>query len=109
MNVTKPLITLLHIVHCINSRKIEDDIPPLDGGSSEVRQVYNSFSKLYKTVRVSNIAFFNGNLAFARNVTNDALKLYRKIGDKKAVGIVLCRPDEMNTKEQVNVFYRWFC
>ena len=87
MNVTKPLITLLHIVHCINSRKIEDDIPPLDGGSSEVRQVYNSFSKLYKTVRVSNIAFFNGNLAFARNVTNDALKLYRKIGDKKAVGI----------------------
>lgn len=87
MNITKPVITLLSIVRSINARSIEDDIPPLQGGSSEVQQVYNSFSKLYKIVRISNFAFFSGNFAFAFRIINEALGLYRKIGDEKAIGI----------------------
>jgi hypothetical protein len=49
--------------------------------------VYASFSKLYKIVRISNVAFFSGNLTWAYNFILDSLKLYRKIGDKKAIGI----------------------
>jgi hypothetical protein len=81
------MITLLRTVRNINSGNIEDDIPPLHGGSSEVHQVYNSFAKLCKIVRVSNTAFFSGNFQWAYHFISDALKLYRKIDDKKAIGI----------------------
>lgn len=50
-------------------------------------QVYNTFSKLYKVVRVSNVAFFSGNLSWAYHFICDALKLFRKVGDNKAVGV----------------------
>jgi len=59
------MLVLLRIVNTINKGKIEDDIPPLLGGSSEVHQVYSCFSKLYRIVRISNVAFFSGNLPFA--------------------------------------------
>jgi hypothetical protein len=85
--VTRPMITLLKTVQNINSGNIEDDIPPLYGGSSEVHQVYNSFAKLCKIVRVSNTAFFSGNVLWAFHFINDALELYRKIDDQKAIGI----------------------
>jgi len=81
------MITLLHTIQNINNGKIEDDIPPLNGGSSEVHQVYNSFAKLFKTVRISNTAFFSGNLQWAYHFTSDALQLYRKVHDQKAIGI----------------------
>ena len=83
----KPFITLLHVVQTINRGGIKDDLPPLQGGSREVQQVYNSFAKLIKTVRMSNIAFFSGNLYWAHDFISDALKLFRKIDDQKAVGI----------------------
>jgi len=65
VKICKPMLVLLCIVQSINKGNIEDDIPPLHGGSSETNQVYNCFAKLYKIVRVSNGAFFSGNLGFA--------------------------------------------
>jgi hypothetical protein len=81
------MITLLTVVQTINAGGVEDDIPPLHGGSREVHQVYNSFAKLYKIVRISNVAFFSGNLSWAYSFICDALKLFRKVGDEKAIGI----------------------
>ena len=81
------MIILLHVVEYINSGRIEDDIPPMQGGSAEVNQVYNSFAKLFKIVRVSNIAFFSGNLKWAYHFVNNALQLFRKVDDQKAIGI----------------------
>lgn len=49
--------------------------------------MYNSFSKLYKIVRISNFAFFSENWIVAYQMIDEALTLYRKIGDKKAIGI----------------------
>lgn len=85
--VTEPMITLLTVVETINAGMIGADIPPLHGGSREVHQVYNSFAKLYKIVRISNVAYFSGNLTWAYCFICDALKLFRKIGDDKAIGI----------------------
>jgi hypothetical protein len=85
--VTRPMITLLRVVQRINSGKLEDDTTPLLGGSREIHQVYNTFAKLCKVVRVSNTAFFSGNLQWAFHFVDDALKLFRKIDDQKAVGI----------------------
>ena len=87
VSITKPMITLLRVVERINAGGIEDELPPLQGGSREVHQVYNSFAKLIKIVRMSNIAFFSGNLERAHEFISDALKLYRKIEDEKAIGI----------------------
>ena len=81
------MIILLRVVININSGRIEDDIPPMEGGSAEVNQVYNSFAKLFKIVRVSNSAFFSGNLSWAHHFVNNALHLFRKVDDKKAIGI----------------------
>jgi hypothetical protein len=59
----------------------------MQGGSAEVNQVYNSFAKLFKIVRVSNSAFFSGNLKWAYHFVNNALQLFRKVDDQKAIGI----------------------
>ena len=83
------MIILLRLVQNVNSGEIEDDIPPLEGGSREVNQVYISFAKLYKIVRISNSAFFSGNLKWAYDIANDALKLFQKVNDEKAIGIAL--------------------
>lgn len=87
MRVTTQMITLLGAVQNINSGRVEDDFPPLVGGSREVNRVYNTFSKLYKIVRISNTAFFSGNLKWAFHFVVDALLLFRKVGDEKAVAI----------------------
>lgn len=85
--ITTPLLTLLQTVRCINKREIDDKLPPLQGGSREVQGVYNTFAKLFKVVRISNTAFFSGNLKWAYHFLEDALKLFRKVKDEKAVGI----------------------
>ena len=71
----------------MNEGGIDDDMPPLTGGSREVHRVYASFAKLYKTVRMSNSAFFVGDLSLAHHIALDALRLFRKIGDQKAIAI----------------------
>lgn len=85
--VTKPMITLLRAVQNINSGSVDGEFPPLQGGSREVHRVYNTFAKLYKVVRISNTAFFSGNLKWAYHFVYDALQLFRKVNDQKAVGI----------------------
>ena len=62
-------------------------MPPLLGGSKETHQVYSSFAKLYKILRMSNSAFFSGDLDLAHHIGNDALQLFGKIGDEKAIAI----------------------
>ena len=50
-----------------------------------------AFSKtleaLFRIIRSANAAFFNGELDFAYRVLNDALRLFRRLGNKKAIGI----------------------
>lgn len=81
------MIILLRVVQRVNAGRIEDDMPPLTGGSREVNQVYTSFSKLYKIVRMSNSSFFSGDFKWAHHIAKDALHLFQKIGDQKAVAI----------------------
>jgi hypothetical protein len=87
--ITRPLIVLLTIVQDINGRRIQDDFPTLDGGSREVQQVYMSLSKFYRLLRSSNIAFFAGNMTLAHKFASDALVLFQRAHDQKAIGIAL--------------------
>ena len=81
------MIKLLQIVKNINDGCIDEDLPPLKGGSREVQRVFYAFAKLYKIVRMANSAFFSRNLKWALHFVSDALELFRKVDDKKAVGI----------------------
>ena len=78
---------LLQIVKRVNSQRIEVDMPPLEGGSREANQIYTSFAKLYRIVRMSNASFFAGDFKWAHHIATDALKLFRKIEDEKAIAI----------------------
>lgn len=78
---------LLRIVKTINEGIMDHDIPPLHGGSREVHQVYACFAKLVRTVRMSNTAFFSGDLTWAFEFISDALQLFRTMGNQKAQGI----------------------
>ena len=80
------MIKLSNIVK--NTKKGEyDNISPLEGGCKEVQVVYNTFAKLNKIVRISNTSFFSGKLDMAHHFMSDALTLYRKINDRKAIGV----------------------
>ena len=85
--MTKPMLQLLQVVRQVNTGRIEDNIPPLSGGSKDVARVYSTFAKLYAVVRMSNNSYWSGDLALARHIADDALELFRKIADRKAVGI----------------------
>ena len=52
-----------------------------------MNRIYDSLTKLIKVVRMSNVAFFSGNLEWAQEIISDALRLFRKIEDQKACGI----------------------
>ncbi|CAB9510337.1 expressed unknown protein [Seminavis robusta] len=87
IEVTTPTLILLQVVKNINAGRIDDDLPPLEGGSRESNKVYIAFAKLFKIVRVSNTAFFSGNLEWAYHFVRGALTLFHKINDRKAIGV----------------------
>jgi hypothetical protein len=78
---------LLRTVRAINERVMDHDVPPLHGGSREVHQVYACFAKLVRAVRMSNTAFFSGDLTWAFEFISDALHLFRTMDNQKAQGI----------------------
>ena len=89
VEIATPVMILSSIVAGINAGHIDDDIPPIDGGSREVNHLYHSFATLSKIIRLSNTAFFSGNIEWALKFLTDALILYRNVDDKKAIGVAL--------------------
>jgi len=85
--VTRPMLCLLQMVRAINQGHLDEGISPLEGGSREVTQVYNSFASLFKIVRVSNTAFYSGDIDWACHIVHDAINLFKKLGDEKAIAI----------------------
>jgi hypothetical protein len=55
--------------------------------SYEIVAFSNTLEALFRIIRSANLAFFNGELDFAYQVSNDALRLFRRLGNKKAIGI----------------------
>jgi hypothetical protein len=59
----------------------------MHGGSRETRRLYSSFAKLFKVVNGANTFFFAGNLERASGIIADALELFKKLSDEKAVAV----------------------
>lgn len=87
ISIIAPVTQLLLVVTKINNREINDDLPSIVGGSSEVARVHQTFELLYMLVRFANTAFFSGELAKAYDSLKEAHELFLKLGNEKAVGI----------------------
>lgn len=55
--------------------------------SHEIVAFSITLEALFRIIRSANIAFFNGELDFAYRVLTDALRLFRRLDNKKAIGI----------------------
>ena len=61
--------------------------PELKNRSSEVARVRDTFEKLHLLLRAANSAFLMGNLGKASSTLHDAVELFRKLENSKAIGI----------------------
>lgn len=83
-------ISLAHCNRCVILRsKFDGDPPRLEGakGSSEITKLSDTMLVLFKIVRAANDFFFAGELEVAYAVLVDALRLFKKLGNKKAVAV----------------------
>ena len=87
LSITVPLTQLCELVVKINNLETTVDFPDIVGGSIEVDRVRSTFEKLYKVVRVGNMAFFLGELEKAYTILHDALSLFAMLKNKKAIGV----------------------
>mmetsp|Transcript_30884 Transcript_30884/g.92555 ORF Transcript_30884/g.92555 Transcript_30884/m.92555 type:complete len:1871 (-) Transcript_30884:814-6426(-) len=89
VSVTIPIIHLLGLLKNVNRLDNKDDLifPTNINGSGEVLAVYDTCSMLFKVIRFANCAFFSGNVESAYTVLTDALRLFRSLGNKKAIGV----------------------
>ncbi|CAB9503300.1 expressed unknown protein [Seminavis robusta] len=91
VSMTEPMLHLLELIKTINRMKDGEDRPepPMDRlyGSWEVLNVTCTMERLYKVIRSANAAFFAGDVETAYEVLKDALKLFKRLGNKKAIGV----------------------
>jgi hypothetical protein len=75
--------------HSIHRHAVGHDPPPVQKikASHEIAAFSKTLEALFRIIRSANIAFFNGELDFAYRVLNDALRLFRRLDNKKAIGI----------------------
>ena len=70
-------------------------------GSREVAFVHESFQRLMKVVRFANIAFFAGDRTKSFVSMEDALNLFSKLGNQKAIGVANNNLGTMVLQEQM--------
>ena len=87
MYISQPILVLIAIVESIQKKSLQDELPQLEGGSCEIYDVYESLEQLCKIVRFSNAAFFKGDRTRSYRVMEDALALFEKMENQKALGV----------------------
>jgi len=90
-SMTIPILQLLDVMKDINGMRISnDDVTQLSnykGSCREVDSVYKTMEMLYKVVQFANAAFFIGDLDVAYQVLRDALRLFTRLNNKKAIAV----------------------
>jgi len=83
------MIYLLGLIEHINKHGGDQGPPPTGKvkASREVEAFSKTLEVLYRMVRSANFAFFVGELDFAHRVLVDSLRLFRRLDNKKAIGI----------------------
>ena len=66
---------------------MDDELPEIMGGSLEVTQVRETFDRLFMMVRLATSTFYAGDLDTSYTRFVEALSLFTKLGNEKAMGI----------------------
>ena len=90
VTIVEPVQQLLLLVERINRRERMENFPTKVKTNRliEVERIQATFEHLFLLVRFANTAFFAGDLSRAHLALREALKLFRKLNNKKAIGIV---------------------
>jgi hypothetical protein len=88
-SISEPMCRLLGLISSLNQRDVCQEPPSLDKmtGSKEIVNVSNTMDSLYRVVRLANLSFYAGDLEAAYRVLVDALRLFKRLANKKAIGV----------------------
>mmetsp|Transcript_18225 Transcript_18225/g.39386 ORF Transcript_18225/g.39386 Transcript_18225/m.39386 type:complete len:1769 (-) Transcript_18225:63-5369(-) len=90
-SMTGPILQLLDVIKDINCMHTSNDVisklSNYKGSCREVDSVYKTMEMLYKVVQYANAAFFSGDLQVAYHVLRDALRLFTRLDNKKAIAV----------------------
>jgi len=88
-SISEPMACLLELIRLLNHRDVNHDPPVVDHsiGSKEIINVSNTMESLYRVVRLANLSFYAGDLEAAYRVLVDALRLFKCLDNKKAIGV----------------------
>jgi len=88
-SVTKPMLYLLELITSINQNGLGKEVSKTKKirASYEIVGFCDTIEILYKFVRSANSAFRAGELEVAYKVLVDALRLFKRLGNKKAIGV----------------------
>mmetsp|Transcript_3599 Transcript_3599/g.7179 ORF Transcript_3599/g.7179 Transcript_3599/m.7179 type:complete len:1732 (-) Transcript_3599:138-5333(-) len=88
-SITEPMVYLLETIRSLEKKGIDQELPQLDmnRGSKEILNVSNTMESLYEVVQFANVAFYAGELEVAYRVLKDSLRIFRGMGNNKAVSV----------------------
>lgn len=117
-SITEPMLFLHDLIVSINTMDNDDNHHQLGHykgrGSAELVNFSLTLETLYSVVRNVNTAYYAGDLDKAYYVMLDSLRLFRSLGNKKAIGvacnnlgnILFAAVRRMNRKGEKNLFGR---
>uniref|UniRef100_A0A7S4VG51 Uncharacterized protein n=1 Tax=Ditylum brightwellii TaxID=49249 RepID=A0A7S4VG51_9STRA len=88
-SILLPTIQLLKMIRSMNNTGVDKDFTLLTdkSGSQEVYAVCEMFEMLFKIIRSANVSFFCGDIENAYWVLTDALRVFRRLENERAIGI----------------------
>jgi tetratricopeptide (TPR) repeat protein len=87
VSIITPVAQLLTLTRQMNNLENNDKQCSRSSGSIEVSQVNHMFERLYLLVGFANTAFFSGDLSKAIENFTEALELFTKLENSKAIGV----------------------
>ncbi|CAB9506473.1 expressed unknown protein [Seminavis robusta] len=89
ISIAQPMLYLLGLIRQINDVNDDELLVEFDvaAGSLEVKSVASAMRTLHKIVKCANSAYFAGDIDKAYAVLTDAARLFKRLGNKKAMGV----------------------
>lgn len=87
-SITNPIAHLLVLLRNIDKGyKVEIKVPTNTEGCKEILAILDTLETLHKSVNFANFFFSEGDLEMAYWILVDTLRLFKRLGNNKAIGV----------------------
>ena len=88
-SISEPMQFIIGLIRSLGQLDVGQDPPMVDNttGSREIVNVTNTMESLYRVVRMATMSYYAGDLEAAYHVLLDALRLFKRLDNEKAVGV----------------------